>query len=625
MNSAAIEQLIAQRIANAMTAYEANRTSGNGTHNEASGSVGGTKHTVRNSSYKEFLICINGGNGGNGGARGSEFVLSREEAAQDPNVKVKFIIDLVPGAALVARAPYRLASSEMSKLSSQLQELDDKGFITPSSLPWGAPVLFVKKKDGSFRMCIDYRSSVYSKIDLRSGYHQLRVRDEDIPKMAFKTRYGYYEFQVMPFGLTNAPTVFMDLINRVCKLYLDKFVILFIDDILIYSRNEEEHEEHLKLILELLKKEGLYAKFSKCEFWILKVQFLGHVIDSQGIHVDPAKIESIKDSAAPKTLTEIRQFLGLGVMLMPKEKVLAYASRQLKTHEKNYTTHDLELGAVVLALKFRRHYLYGNANVVADALSRKERIKPLRVRALVMKINLNLPSQILDAQAKAIKEENVKNENLCGMDKEFEIRSDGTRCIRSRSWLPYFRGLKDLIMHESHKSKYSIHPGSDKMYHDLKKLYWWSNMKADIATYVSKCLTCLKVKVEYQKPSGLLVQPDIPQCKWEKITMDFIKKLPKTLNDRDGRFSSRFWQSLQEALRTYLDMSTTYHPQMDGQSERTIQTLEDMLHACVIDFRNGWDNHLPLVEFSYNNSYHTNIKAASFEALYRRECLLPVC
>ncbi|GJW85749.1 putative reverse transcriptase domain-containing protein [Tanacetum coccineum] len=194
----------------------------------------------------------------------------------------------------------------------------------------GAPVLFVKKKDGSFRMCIDYRelnkltvknryplpriddlfdqlqgSSVYSKIDLRLGYHQLRVREEDIPKTAFRTHYSHYEFQVIPFGLTNVPAVFIDLMNRVCKPYLDKFVIVFIDDILIYSKNKQEHEEHLKLILELLKKEELYAKFSKCEFWIPKVQFLGHVIDSEGIHVDPAKIESIKDWTSPKSPMEI--------------------------------------------------------------------------------------------------------------------------------------------------------------------------------------------------------------------------------------------------------------------------------------------------------------------------------
>ncbi|GJR42236.1 putative reverse transcriptase domain-containing protein [Tanacetum coccineum] len=224
-----------------------------------------------------------------------------------PIRQVEFQIDLIPGATPVARAPYRLAPSEMQELSNQLQELADRGFIRPSTSPWGAPVLFVKKKDGSFRMC----SSVYSKIDLRSGYHQLRVRDEDIPKTAFRTRYRHYEFQVMPFGLTNAPAVFMDLMNRVCKPYLDKFVIVFIDDILIYSHNKEEHVNHLRIILKLLKKEKLYAKFSKCDFWIRIVQFLGHLIDSQGLHVDPAKIEAVKNWASPTTPTEIRQFLGL--------------------------------------------------------------------------------------------------------------------------------------------------------------------------------------------------------------------------------------------------------------------------------------------------------------------------
>ncbi|GJV68200.1 putative reverse transcriptase domain-containing protein [Tanacetum coccineum] len=248
-------------------------------------------------------------------------------------------------------------------------------------------------------------SRVYSKIDLRSGYHQLRVREEDIPKTAFRTRYGHYEFQVMPFGLTNAPAVFIDLMNRVCKPYLDRFVIVFIDDILIYFKSRKEHEGLFRLILKLLNEEKLYAKFSKCEFWLSKVQFLGHVIDSEGIHIDPAKIESIKDWASPKTPTKIRQFLGLaekaeaafqllkqklysalilaltegsenfvvycdashkglGAVLMQREKVIAYASHQLKVHEKNYTTHDLELGAVVFALKMWRHYLYGTKCVM---------------------------------------------------------------------------------------------------------------------------------------------------------------------------------------------------------------------------------------------------------------------
>ncbi|GJY76622.1 putative reverse transcriptase domain-containing protein [Tanacetum coccineum] len=447
-------------------------------------------------------------------------------------------------------------------------------------------------------------SSVYSKIDLRSGYHQLRVRDEDIPKTAFRTCYGHYEFQVMPFGLTNAPVVFMDLMNQ--------------------------------------------------------VQFLGHVIDSEGIHVDPANIKSIKDWESPKTPTEIRQFLGLagyyrrfiegfskiakpmtkltqksglGAVLMQKEKVIAYASRQLKIHEKNYMTHDLELGVVVFALKMWRHYLYGTKcvvftdhkslqhildqkelnmrqyrwlellsdydcelryhsrkpNVEADALSRKSRPKPLRVRSLVMTIGLNLPVQILNARVEARKEKNYGIEDLCGMIKNLEPRADGTLCLKNRSWIPCFDNLRALIKHKSHKSKYSIHPGSDKMYQHLKKLYWWPNMKSEIATYVSKCMTCAKVKAEYQKPSGLLVQPIIPVWKWKKITMDFVTKLPKTTSGQDiiwvivdrltksahflpiketdsmekltrSKFTSHFWKLLNEALGTQLDMSTAYHP-----------------------------------------------------------------
>ncbi|GJU88947.1 putative reverse transcriptase domain-containing protein [Tanacetum coccineum] len=608
-----------------------------------------------------------------------------------PARQVEFQIDLVPGAAPVARAPYRLAPAKMQELSTQLQELSDRGFIRPSSSPWGALVLFVKKKDGSFRMCIDYRelnkltvknryplpriddlfdqlqgSRVYSKIDLRSGYHQLRVREEDIPKTAFRTRYGHYEFQVMPFGLTNAPAVFMDLMNRVCKPYLDRFVIVFIDDILIYSKSRKEHEGHLKLILKLLKEEELYA--------------------NEGIHVDPAKIEAIKDWASPKTPTEIRQFLGLagyyrrfiegfskiarpmtkltqksvkfdwgekaeaafqllkqklcsapilalpegsenfvvycdashkglGAVLMQREKVIAYASRQLKVHEKNYTTHDLELGAVVFALKMWRHYLYGTkcvvftdhkslqhildqkelnmrqrrwlellsdydceiryhpgkANVVADALSQKERN--------------------LSAQSEAKKEENFINEDLHGMINKLEPRADGTLY---------------------------------KMYQDLKNLYWWPNMKAEIATYVSKCLTCAKVKIEYQKPLGLLVQPEIPQWKWENITMDFVTKLPKTATGLDTIWvivdrltKSAHFLPMQED-DTLEKLTRLYHLETDGQVGETFQMLEDILRACVLDFGKGWDKHLTLVEFSYNNSYHTSIKAAPLEELYGR-------
>ncbi|GJX42094.1 putative reverse transcriptase domain-containing protein [Tanacetum coccineum] len=446
-----------------------------------------------------------------------------------PPRQVKFRIELMPGAVPVALAPYRLAPSEMKELSDQLKEL---------------------------LLCI-------LKIDLQSGYHQLRIREEDIPINAFRTRYGHYEFQVMPFGLINAPVVFMDLMNRVCKSYLDKFVIVFIDDILIYSKSKEEHGEHLKIILGLLKKEQLYAKFSKCGFWLDSVQFLGHVIDNKGVHVDPSKIEAIKNWAAPTTPTKVVETLSVW------NKMCSLYGSQNK------------------------------ANVVADALSRKEREKPLRVRALVMTVYPDLTERILRAQMEAMKEEMEKAENLGRLIKPiFENRSDRIRYFDKRIWLLLFGGLRNLIMHESHKSKYSIRLGSDKMYQDLKKLYWWPNMKADIATYVSKCLTCAKVKAEHQKPSGLLQQPKIPEWKWEKITMDFVTGLPRTpsgydsiwvivdrltksdhflqmnktdsmekltqlylkeivcrhgmpvsiISDKDSRFASGFWRSLQKAL-----------------------------------------------------------------------------
>ncbi|GJU05846.1 putative reverse transcriptase domain-containing protein [Tanacetum coccineum] len=346
-------------------------------------------------------------------------------------------------------APYRLRLLKQKELSEQLKELSDKGFIRPSSSPWGAPVLFVKKKDGSFQMCIDYRelnkltvknryllpriddlfdqlqgSSVYSKFDLRSGYHQLRVRKEDIPKTAFRTRYGHYEFQVMPFGLTNAPAVFMDLMNRVCKPYLDKFVIVFIDDILIYSKNKQEHEEHLKQILELLKKEELYAKFSKCEFWISKVLFLGHMIDSEGIHVDPAKIEAIKDWTSPKSPTEIRQFLGL----------VGYYQRFIK----GFSTVEAKgcVSAPILSLPEERRFLaYSDASKKTEA-RKPENIKKEDVKGMLIE-NAKFPEAI--------------------REQKLEPRADGTMCLNGRSWLPCYGDLRTVIMHESHQSKYSIH------------------------------------------------------------------------------------------------------------------------------------------------------------------------
>ncbi|GKA44768.1 putative reverse transcriptase domain-containing protein, partial [Tanacetum coccineum] len=409
------------------------------------------------------------------------------------------------------------------------------------------------------------------------------------------------------------------------RSYLDKFVIVFIDDILIYSKTQEEHVEHLRLVLELLKKEKLYAKFSKCELWLREVQFLGHVINGNEIHIDPSKIEVVKNWKAPRIPTEKSKTFDWGeehelAFQTLKDKLCNAPVLALPDGPEDFVVYcdvsgiGLELGAVVFSFKIWRHYLYGTksviytdhkslqhifsqkelnirqhrwielfsdydceicyhpgkANVVADALSRKERVKPKRVRAMNMILQSSIKDRILAAQKEAVDEFAVLQK---GLDEMIEQRSDGTLYYLDRIWVPLKGEVRTLIMDEAHKSKYSVHPGADKMYYDFRDRYWWPGMKKDIAGYVSKCLTYLKVEAEHQRPSGLLQQPEIPT---------------------------------------------------EGQSERTIQTLEDMLRAYVLDFGGSWDVHLPLVEFSYNNSYHSSVRCAPFEALYGKKCRSPI-
>ena len=475
-----------------------------------------------------------------------------------------------------------------------------------------------------------------------------------MPKTAFRTRYGHYEFLVMPFGLTNAPAAFIDLMNRVFRPYVDQFVVVFIDGILVYSKDAQEHEQHLKLVLQTLREKKLYAKLSKCEFWIKEVSFLGHIVSAEGIKVDPTKIEAVVNWKPPRNVTEVRSFLGLagyyrrfvrgfsviaspltkllkkgikfewtekcqnsfeqlkgmlieapvlteptsgkeytlysdasgiglGCVLMQDGKVVAYACRELKPHEQNYPTHDLDLAAVVFALKIWRHYLYGEkcrtytdhkslkylltqkelnlrqrrwlelfkdydciidyhsgkANVGADALSRKTvvamslQFSDLRLAgdgAMLDQLEVQpvLKQMIIDAQ-KNDEELQKKVQMVRGGDEiEFSVKEVGSLYFQNKICVPDDKELKKKLLFEAHNTVFTMHPGGNKMYQDLKQFYWWKGMKRDVTEYVSKCLTCQQVKAEHQVPTGLLNPLPIPQWKWDNITMDFVSGFPLT-------------------------------------------------------------------------------------------------
>nr|GEX26371.1 hypothetical protein [Tanacetum cinerariifolium] len=498
--------------------------------------------------------------------------------------EIEFQIELIPGAMPVSKSPYRLAPYEMEELSGQFKELQDKDFIQPSL---ELNKLTVKNRDLLPRIddLFDQLqgSQFFSKIDLRSGYHQLRVHEDDISKTAFRTRYGHFKFTIMPFGLTNTPA--------------------------------EEHVEHLSLVLELLKKEKLYAMYSKREFCLREVQFLRHVINglagyyhrfienfskiAKSLTILTRKcktfdwgeeqelaFQTLKDKLCDVPVLALHDGsedfvvycdasgIGLGCVLMQRSK--KEMNMRQRCWIELFSDYDCEIC-----------YHPGKANVVADALSRKERVKPKRVRAMNMTLQSNIKDTIPMAQKKAVDE--------------------------------------SVGIQKAHKSKYSVHPEADKMYHDLRDRYWWPRMKRDIAEYVSKCLTYSKVKAEHQRPSGLLQQLEIPLWKWKGIAMDFVTKLHRTssghdiiwvivdrlpkstyflpmredykmdrlarlylnkivarhgvliliISDRDSHFTSRFWQSMQEALGTRLDMSTPYHPQIDGQIKDRLKATRD--------------------------------------------------
>ncbi|GJX70781.1 putative reverse transcriptase domain-containing protein [Tanacetum coccineum] len=553
-----------------------------------------------------------------------------------PIREIEFRIELILGATSIAKSPYRLTPSELEELSGQTQGTSRQGFHSTKTSPWGAPVLFVKKKDGSFRMCIDYRelnrltvknryplpriddlfdqlqgSQFFSKIDLRSGYHQLRLREVQ-----------FLGHMINGNGIHVDPSK-IEAVKNWKAPRTPTEVRSFLGLAGYYCRFIENFSKISKSLTILTQKSKTFDWGEEQE---LAFQTLKDKLSNAPVLALPDGLEDFMvycDASG----------IGLGCVLMQRGKVIAYSSRQLKIHEENYTTYDLELGAVVFALKIWRHYQYGTksrrwielfsdynceifyhlgkANVVANALSSKERVKPKRVRAMNMILQSSIKDRILAAQKETVDEFTILQK---GLDEMIEQRSDGTLYYLDRIWVPLKGEVRTLIMDEAHKSKYSVHPGADKMYYDLRDRYWWPGMKKDIAEYVSKCLTCLKVKAEHQRPSGLLQQPEIPVWKWEGIAMDFVTKLPRTssgldtiwvivdrltksahflpmredykmerlarlylneivarhgvpisiISDRDSCFTSRFWQSMQEALGTRLDMSTAYHPQTDG-------------------------------------------------------------
>lgn len=715
-------------------------------------------------------------------------------------------INLVPGSNPPASKIYPLSGAQLAELRAQLQELLERGFIRPSTSPFGAPILFVPKKDGGWRLCIDYRalnkitirnqhplpridemfeqlhgSAFFTKLDLASGYHQIRMSQDSIEKTAFKTKYGHYEFTVMPFGLTNAPATFQCVMNSILSPYLDRFVLVYLDDILIYSKTYEEHLEHLRTILQVLRDNKFYCKRSKCLFAATEVEYLGHLLTPHGVQVDPKKVEAIINWPTPTNVTQLRSFMGLlqyydtfidhfaevafpltelfkkdvpwawndehvhafqelkrlvsspPCLLMPDlEKPfvvhvdasgfaigcvlqqdqgmglqpVAFESRKLQPPERHLAPYDRELIALTHALmkwkhlllgaKFTLHtdqqalkylltaptrtsrqerwlteimrfmpdikYVKGTDNVVADALSRRVDLAILHVSSL-------LSSSLLQELA-----------DLSGKDLEGQrLLARGTLVLREnllftstdKIFIP--EALREKIISECHSTKCSGHLGTHKTYELACRNFWWPAMNSTVRLFCRKCETCQRTKGPNTLPLGLLQPLPIPDEPWQSISMDLVTDLPpccghdsifvvvdrltklivltpckKTItapqlaqlfidnvykrfgmptsivSDRDPRFTSHFWKTFMHLLGTQLNMSTAYHPQTDGQTERANRTIEDMLRGFVGPRQDDWCIYLSLIEFAYNNSLQASTLHTPFFLNHGRHPITPL-
>lgn len=712
-----------------------------------------------------------------------------------------FTIDLEEGTKPIYGPLYRMSPAELEEVRRQLTDLMDKGWIRPSDSPFGAPILFVRKKDGSLRMCVDYRklnlatrknrtplplidelldvisgSTVWSKLDLAQGYHQMRVADQDTHKTAFRTRYGLFEFLVLPFGLTNAPAAFVTMMNKVLAPYLDKFVVVFIDDILVFSRSEDDHLKHLETVLRTLMEHQLYLKLSKCRFGLPEVEFLGHVVSREGIKVDPAKTTAVREWPRPTNPQDVRQFLGLAgyyrkfqphyshitspltdltksdyqwrwredveqrafdsvkealsnppVLAFPDPakpyelytdssefaqgatllqdhgsglQPIAYYSHKLTPAETNYGTGELELLAVVRALKEYRPYLEGaEFSIRTDHANLRyvhTQIPPSKryarwleyLQQFAAKITYVQGSQNLtDALSRRpdyarlnttvattvgllerIRAAYHSDDNYRKPDFTNKLRyNDNTRLwyYHDRIAVPDSKPIRLQILAECHDVPTAGHMGVDKTFAATVRRFWWPRMYRQVKRYVTSCPTCQRCKPTNQKPAGLLQPLPVPLEPWSEIAMDFVTDLPPSqgydaiwtvtdrltkavhliptrkatdaaelaelfvkeihrlhgvpkaiVSDRDTKFTSAFWKQLMGKLDTSLHMSTAFHPESDGQSERTNRTMQTMLRAYVSGQQTDWSKHLPLVEFAINSSVNRTTGATPFYLMY---------
>jgi hypothetical protein len=736
-------------------------------------------------------------------------------AGLPPSREVDHRIELVPGSAPPSRPTFRLSEFELGELKKQLEELVKAGFIRPSKSPFGAPILFVKKKDGTMRMCIDYRAlnnitvknsyplprvdelfdrlqgaRYFSKIDLRSGYHQIRILEEDIPKTAFRTRYGHFEFLVLPFGLTNAPGTFMHLMHETFREYLDDFVLVFLDDILIYSKTLEEHERHVQKVLETLAKAKLYAKESKCEFFKTEVEFLGHHVGRDGVRMMDDKVEAVAAWPAPKNVRDVRAFLGtagyyrkfikdfsriaapiteltkesvrfewtashqqafitlkqamqsapvlalpdptlpfvvhtdasgfaVGAVLMQDQgkglQPIAFLSKKMLPAETRYPVHEQELLAIIHALSSWRHYLYGakfkvmtdhhslryfktqpalsgrqsrwkdvianfdfdieyikgESNPVADGLSRR----PDHSSDL-FSVSLVAANQLADDIRQAVRADSTYRAALAVRRTRIDPVQvkDGLLVRDGRVQVPSDPALQTRIMRECHDSPLGGHLGKQKTIEQIKRRFYWPGMNATIEKYVVSCDACQRNKPSQQSPIGLMKPLPIPDRPWQQVSMDLITALPRSklgndaivvfvdkltkmvhyvatttnvtapqlalifmrevvrlhgvpesiLSDRDPRFTAHFWRAFWSQLGTTLTMSTAYHPQTDGQTERANRTLEEMLRSRINFRQNDWDEHLAAAELAINGAVHASTGFTPFYLNFGQDVPLPL-